>query len=288
MDAFSGAADVLGETMLRVASHPGFEAGFAHYLDCQIARLSANKQVGKAITTNARSAIIGYIVVLHFRNQAGDDRARATYGQLLDICLRRRDCGPRSLQTQLALLMVAGFLRRERGADRRERIYRPTPKLLGHVVDWWAGTLGCFDAMNGVTDYGARALADPAFVPGVLMGVSVPFLEMNVPLVEFYPLFHELMLVDRGFAVGAALVRAEMRGEPAPTAPALAKRFGGSVSQARNVLAWVERQGLEARDDRGVSGLRRLYAAYIARELALYAQFALPPAALADSGAAAT
>jgi hypothetical protein len=282
MDAFNNAADVLGETMARVASHPRFEAGFAHYLDCQIARLTANKQVGKAITTNARSAIIGYIVVLHFRNQAGDDRASATYGQLLDICTRRRDCGPRSLQTQLALLAAAGFLRRERGADRRERIYRPTPKLLTHVYDWWAGTLGCFDAMNGATAYGTRALAEPAFLPTVLMGVSVPFLEMNIPLVEFHPLFHELMLVDRGFAIGAAMVRAEMLGRPAPTAPALAKCFGGSVSQVRNVLAWVQRQGLDIADDYGMSGLRRLYAGHIARELALYAQFALPAEALAD------
>jgi hypothetical protein len=271
--------DQLAGIAARIAAHPKFDDAVLHYAQSLLEWKAANRQVGKAQASHARSSIIGYILFLHFAADPADPDDGATYQKLWALCERRRDCGPRVLKTALALFRFARFVTQENGQrDRRLRLYRPTPKLVEFVTDWYARSLGSFDRLNESNQLAARMRADPEFLREVTLATGYPYLRLDIKLVQHFPQLYQLFMTDGGFPVVTLLAKARLTGESLPQPSVIGKQFGISTSQVRNVLKSIEAQGLLRPEGEG--GLLALYRAYVAREMALFAKYALPETAV--------
>jgi DNA-binding FadR family transcriptional regulator len=86
-------------------------------------------------------------------------------------------------------------------------------------------------------------------------------------------------MTDCGSPVVATLVSVFLKGEAPPSPQVIAERFGSSVSQVRNVLRKLADWSLIEMAAGGrvvaIGPLLDLYQNYLARELALYAKYAV-------------
>jgi hypothetical protein len=263
--------DLLAATAVRIMSHPRFDEAFAHYIDNVLNWQVNHKSYGKASTNHTRSSIVGYILYLNYRADPADPDDGASYSKIWSICEKRGDCGPRVLKTQLALMSVFGFLDCERGAhDRRLRLYRPTGRMYAYIREWYSGSFGCFDRLKPNQDYAGRVRQDPEFLRHIILSISPPYLDENILLVKFFPFLFDLFMQEAGFTTSALLIQAQLHGESLGPIRDIARRYGVSESQVRKVLRQLESQGLAG------PSLLALYKSYVARELALYARYALP------------
>jgi hypothetical protein len=274
--------DQLAGMAARIAAHPKFDDAVLHYAQSLLEWKAANRNVGKAQASHARSSIIGYILFLHFAADPADPDDGATYQKLWALCERRRDCGPRVLKTALALFRFARFVTQENGQrDRRLRLYRPTANLVEFVTDWYARSLGAFDQLNDTNRFAARMRGEPLFLREVILATGYPYLQQDIKLVQHFPQLYQLFMIDGGFPVVTLLAKTRLTGESLPQPSAIGAAFGISTSQVRNVLKSIETQGLLQPDSPGgPPGLLALYRAYVAREMALFAQYALPEGVL--------
>jgi hypothetical protein len=273
-DGLSAAADI-------IHAHPNFPNAARHYLSMLVAWRTQSRMADKHASTHTRSSITGYVVYLHFRADPANPDDGASYLKLLELCTIRGDCGPRGLTTTLALLRLAGFVQRQRGTiDRRVRLYRPTEKLLNHVRQWYANTLGCLDRLTGATDFAGDVARDPDFLRHVVTSIAGPYFARAIQLVGHYPELLALFELEGGSMVAAVLVMAALDGTPVPRPAEMAKRLSCSVSQVRNVMAHLDARGLlRLEADRMVpveAPLVPLLRRYIARELAFYQIYAFP------------
>jgi hypothetical protein len=263
--------DLLAATAARIMSHPRFGEAFARYIDNALHWQAGHRPFGKASVTHTRSSIIGYILYLHLRVAEGNPDDGASYSKIWSICEQRGDCGPRVLKTQLALMSVFGFLHCERGRhDRRLRLYRPTERLYGYIREWYSGTFSCFDCLAPGHDFSARVKQDTEFLRHIILTISPPYLDENILLVKFYPQLFDLFMQEGGFTTSALLVQAELAEQPLASMRDISRRYSVSASQVRNIMRLLESQNLLH------APLLNLFKLYVARELALYARYALP------------
>jgi hypothetical protein len=273
-DGLAAAADV-------IHAHRNFPHAVRHYLSMLVAWRSQSRMADKHASTHTRSSITSYVVYLHFRADPADPDDGASYLKLLDLCTIRGDCGPRGLTTTLALLRLAGYVQRQRGTmDRRVRLYRPTEKLLSHVRQWYANTLGCLDRLTGTTNFAGDVARDPDFLRHVVTSIAGPYFARAIQLVGHYPALLTLFEIEGGSMVAAMLVTAALDDTAVPRPAEMAKRLSCSVSQVRNVMAHLEARELLRLDaDRRVpddAPLVPMLRRYIARELAFYQIYAFP------------
>jgi hypothetical protein len=273
--------DPLATMAARIDRHSRSRLACQHYLETMLERLHLHKEVGKATTNHARSSIIGYLLYLHLAADPADPDGGASYSRLWSLCAQRDDCGQRVLKTQLAVLRLVRMIRQERGsADRRLALYRPTPKLMEHVTDWYARSISCFDRLNPANNYADRVRADPTYLRHLIISTAIPYFEHNIILVKYQPDFYDLLCQEGGFGVGALMALSEMTSTPLPRQADITRRYGTSASQIRNVLRFIESREMLDRGLQNETRLLSLYKGYIVREMALYAEYALPVTAL--------
>jgi len=273
--------DVLAATADGILRHNNFPEALRHYATSLLGWREGPRLVNKISSTHTRSQIVGYLMFLHYETPRNDRLTGPTYMRLLALCERRRDCSPRVLKTVLAMLRLAGLVSVSRStADRRVKFYRPTAKLIDMMHQWYSQTFGCFDILtaNGM-NYAQRAGSEPQFLQQVILDIGRPYIEDGILLIRKFPLIYDLFSMDNGFIVCASMVRAHLDGAPAPSPAAIAKAFGSSASQMRNVLRHLNELHLVELSENGkvrdCSALVNLFSQSVARELSLYAKFAL-------------
>ncbi|MBR1219727.1 hypothetical protein JQ557_17095 [Bradyrhizobium sp. U87765 SZCCT0131] len=272
--------DVLADTAAAIRAHPEFRRAAMHYLENVLRWREGPRLLNKVVGSYVRSQVIGNLLFLHFSGDVTGDGEGPSFVRLLALSEARNHCGSRVLKTVLALTKLAGFVAVERGRnDARLRVYRPTEKLLEHVRAWYTQTLGCFDILAPGGHYAERVAREADFIARFLSSIGTPFFEHDIAIGEYYPKIYELLQLDCGFPVIATLVHATLRGDEMPSAPEISKKFGSSASQIRNVQKTAAALGLISISDNGraddCARLAAMYQDFIARELALYAQYGL-------------
>lgn len=274
------ANDPLKDLAAAIAAHPGCDRAVLHYAQTLLAWRQGPRLLNKLVSSHARTQIISYIMYLHYSADPADPDSGPTYLKLLALTERRKDCGPRALKTALALLRLAGFVHVSPGTnDRRLRIYSPTEKMQEYFRQWYTRTLGALDCIVEGQDYAARVLRDRYFLADLVVASGQPYIERRIPVVSDFPDLFELFAIEGGFPMTAALIVARLRDEPYPSPTSLAGQFGASASQMRNVLRKLSELGFVTVGEGGkvedCTPLLKAFKAFIARELALYAKYAL-------------
>ncbi|WP_219322530.1 hypothetical protein [Methylovirgula sp. HY1] len=272
-------ADLLAAVADDIFHHPRFGDPVLHYTQALLSWRNDERLVNKISSTHARSQIVGYLMLLHFEAARDAATVGATYTNLWRLCERRKDCSPRVLKTVLAVLRVARMVTLTRAkSDKRLHVYQPTQRLIGFVQDWYSRTFGCFDIMNG-KNFAARMRSEPNLLAEVIVAIGRPYIDHDIILVRQYPEIFHLFLIDLGFVAAASLTATHLRGEPPLSAHQIAKKYGSSPSQARNVLKWMRENDLIVCDDAGQvvdrAKIALLFQLHVARELSLYAKYAL-------------
>jgi len=263
-----------------IYTHRNFENAALTYIESLVKWRCDLGAFNKVISSYSRHLIVRYVLFLHFGNDSGNPDKGATIQRLLDLCLERDRCGSRVLRNVLSLAQMTGYLSIERGRfDQRLKVLEPTDKLLEQMRRYYAHTFRCFDVLLG--DRAPRQISrdDPDMVERVCFAVGGPYIDQHLLIGEYFEDLHSLFGLDGGFATVFAVVDAQMRGQTPPSYKDIAQRFRLSASQARKILKSAEARGLMTFDDMGkvagASGLVEACKRFIARELALYAKFAL-------------
>ena len=139
--------------------------------------------------------------------------------------------------------------------------------------------MGALDCIVEGQDYAARVLDDRYFLADLVVASGRPYIERRIAVVSDLPELFELFAIEGGFPMTAALVVATVRNRPHPSPTSLAGQFGASASQMRNVLRKLSELGFVTIGEGGkvenCGPLHRAFKAFVARELALYAKYAL-------------
>ncbi len=274
--------DPLAATSRNILRQEDFPAAALHYVDGLLQWRDGPRLLNKLSSSHTRSQIIGFVLYLHFAQEAGRIAVEEgpTFANILALCERRKQGSPRVLKTVLGLMRLAGFITLSRGKeDRRIRFYRPTSRMMAFVREWYAQTFGCFDVLRPGARYAARITDDPGFLPAVIIAFGKPYTEQDIALVNHFPEISRIFSLEGGFTVAASLVKARLIGRQTATFRDLDGQYGTSKSQKWVVLKEMERMGLIDLGPEGaidnVDPLCELFMRYIARELALYARFSL-------------
>lgn len=283
--------DPLSDVAEGILRHDRFREAALHYTTALLSWRHGPRLLNKISGTHTRSQIVGYIMYLHFEAMRAPDEIGATYQRLWRLCERRRDCSPRVLKTVLAMLRLAGMVTVARSeTDGRLKIYRPQPRMIELMQHWYGQTFGCFDILCGGGDYAGRVRADPQFLADVIVDIARPYIALDILLVKQFPDIYDLFSMDAGFIVGATLVEASLRNLPPPSANVIARGYGSSASQVRNILLMLQQRGLVTITADGKiadsAPLVSLFCQHIARELSLYARYALGLAQVFAGGSA--
>ena len=273
-------SDPLADVAAVIRSQPRFDAATLRYAEGVLSFREGPRLLNKISSSHARSQIAGYVVYLQFEADPADPDGGPSYHKLLELTQRRRDCGPRVLKTILALLRLAGFVTLHKGQrDRRLRIYRPTDKMIAFTRDWYAAAFASFDALDPAGNHSARVRNKPDVLRQVILAIARPYIQQDIQLAAHYPTMFDIYMTDCGSPVVATLASVFLKGEAPPSPQAIAERFGSSVSQVRNVLRKLADGALIEMSAGGrvvaIGPLLDLYQNYVARELALYARYAV-------------
>ncbi|MDR3462735.1 MAG: GntR family transcriptional regulator [Beijerinckiaceae bacterium] len=280
--------DPLADVAAAIRHHPRFDAATLHYSQGVLAFREGPRLLNKISSSHARSQIAGYLIYLYFEADPDDPDDGPTYQKLLELTQARRDCGPRVLKTILAILRLARFVSLSEGRrDRRLKIYRPTEKMIAFTRDWYASAFGSFDVLDPTGGYAGRVRDEANFLRHVVLSIARPYIGENIQLAAFYPTMFKIYMTDSGTQVAATLVSAHLNGGTIPAPQAIADRFGSSASQVRNVLRKLADWSLIEMTGGGriqsITPLLDLYQNYVARELALYAKYAVTLPFIASS-----
>lgn len=270
--------DPLVKTSENILRHPHFKGAVIHYAAGLARWNNGPRLVNKLSSTHTRSQIVGYINYLHFQAESFDDGP--TFQRILTLVETRKDCSRTVLRTVLTLMRLAGFVSLLPGKkDKRLGIYVPTPKLIRFMQDWYSHTLGCFDIMTNSTVFSVRIKSDMSFFKHFFVSISVPYIEQNIQLVAKYPDIFEIFSMDSGFVTAAILVEERLADKTLSTPAEIAKAYRRPVSQIRNVFKVMQNLGLVDLSTGGqianCDKLARRFELHVARELALYAKYAL-------------
>lgn len=272
--------DSLGDIAVGIRHHEQFDKAMKMHVESTLRWRCGLRGFNKVISSHARNFVMNSILYLHYQARPDDPDAGATFERLLKYCLDRGFCGPRVLRTVLMLAETSGHLTVERGRfDRRLKIFRPTEKLLTQARDSVDRILDCIDLLVDERSPRVSSSSRDILVRRVISGAGRRYFEEGLAVAEHYEDLYALLRLDGGFATVVAVTDAQLRGSPLPAYKEISERFRLSASQSRKILKRAEDLGLVTFSRGGrladASGLVRTFKWAVARELALYAKYAL-------------
>jgi DNA-binding MarR family transcriptional regulator len=257
-----------------------FSAALDRYLDGIVRWRESLSSLNKVVATYTRSQIIGNLLYLDFMRDSKNPDSGATFVSLTKLSKCQSHFSSRVLLTVLSILQVSGMVQRTRSlSDRRQYLYVPTKKLIDFAKDWHTETLGCFDLIFDKHQYAKLIQEDEAFIRKFIVSIGAAYHDHNILIIEQFPDLYELMRMEGGLPIAAALVRATLLGVPRPAAPTISRQFNISISQVRRVFACAEQRRLIVLAPGGtVSDCKNLCTVltdFISIELAFYGHYGL-------------
>lgn len=237
----------------------------------------SSRLINKLSAHETRTRTVGYLLHLSAlsRTQGGD--GGVGYSELHDLCVARRgEVSPRVLKTMLSLLSFMGFVEASRNpADRRIKIYRPTPRMLDFAKQWFLHAAEALDALDPELERVRRLANDPAFLSRLLVDAGRDHAEG--PPAERMPEFVDFFGRREGAAaIFARLLIGEFGHRPVDSRAALARQFGLSKTQVSDVIADGVALGYLDLGDGTMPALtetiRDIWWRWISIELAFYAR----------------
>ena len=237
--------------------------------------------LNKLISREVRFRVIGYLLYLHADRALFGPNGGATYGRLLETCMRRREVSPRVLKTMLALLQLSGFVDVRRGEkDKRVKFYQPTDRMFGFVRQWLDYAVTSLDVLQPRMRRAEMLRDDPGFIERFLVNGGRDHVD-DGPVASRMPKFVAFFGGREGASgVILAVMQAEFDDVPLPSRAALARRFGLSKTQVTKIIAEGVALGFFSTDPAAVPSstteLREEYRRWISLELAFYARHMQP------------
>jgi len=263
-----------------ICRHPDYERAVLYYVERKLVQRRALGFGNQAMSSLPASHVMVFLLLLYYEGAGSAGAGGATSTRLLAICEARRTCGSRALRTILALGQMAGLVRRVRSSyDKRVHVYEPTRKLIDESLHIVAQTIGALDYLVRERNFAGLPYTDRDFVPNLIKTSIRAYVDTGIPIVEYYPQMHELLVLKGGTSSAAALVRAQLAGEKPPSTYQIGQQFRISATQVRNIIECAQSHGLVTVSPQGqlieAGELVALYKKYFARELALYVKFTL-------------
>ena len=228
--------------------------------------------VNKLISHETRYRVVNHLLCIHAGKVLSGGSGGVTYGEMLELCAQYPDIGLRVLKTMLPMLVLTGFADVARDpADRRVKIYTPSPKLVAVACARLAPIITALQVLEPDVPY-ASLHDDPTFwMRAVHRSGRMQF--EGEQLMSYMPEFTGFAGRREGAGqVVYAVMLADMDAAPLPSRSALAKHFGLSKTQVWSVFAEGERLGYFSAGEGGVPAatdkLRKEYGEWTAIELA--------------------
>jgi hypothetical protein len=273
-------ADLLTNVANGILRHPAYDQAVLYNLDRKLERRRRMGLSNQAISSLRASHAIVFIVLLHHENPTGRIEDGATFHRILELCEARQICGSRSLRTMLAVSQMIGFVERVRSDDdHRVFGYRPTEMLLDEARRIASRSIGCFDRMVPGRAFAHLPYRDKDFLSYFVRTSIRAYVDLRLPIVEYFPVVHDLLMQKGGTSCVAALVQAALRDQSIPSTHQISRDYAFSASQVRNIFDRAAHSGLISISPQGhpsdVQRLVELYKQYYAREIALFAKYTL-------------
>ena len=270
----AGHDELLAEAA-RFRAMPAFSGAVREYTVGLARFREAPRLVNKMISYEKRFRVTGYLLYIHADRETFGHGV--TYGQLHELCTRRREVSPRVLKTTLAMLKLTGFIRSIRSdRDRRSKFYQPTARMFDFVGQWLGYAVGALDILEPQMHRAQRLRDDPDFVTHFLVSGGRDHAASTPPadrMPEFIAYFGSR---EGAAAVTLATMLADMDKTALPSRAHIAKRYGLTKTQVSNVIAEGEKLNFLTVEAAGTSTptmhLRDSYHRWISIELAFYAR----------------
>jgi DNA-binding MarR family transcriptional regulator len=270
--------DPLADMAQVLLAQSTFERAARHYIE-HIVEWRRELGLYNRVGTEIGQHITYYIALLHFTQPPDRPTEGATYSNILAICERRGQCGPRALRTILQALRVMGLITMRRAeGDGRVQVYAPSERLTVALREHLKQTMRCLDLIFDEARYAPRIEAERPFASQILAKSGRPYIDLNLQIVEAVPDLEALITLRGGCPTMFRLLKSHIDGVPAPSPQLIAKEFKLSASQVRNVIQAAEISGLISRRQDGSLDVQRLFdrqCLMLARELALHAKYGL-------------
>jgi hypothetical protein len=273
----AGEGDALLAEAAALRALPAFAQAIREYSVGLAKFREDSRLINKMVSYDSRHRVVGYLFYLHADRERYGPAGGATYGRLHDLCTRRNEVSPRTLKTTLALLRLTGFVSTVRGeTDRRQKFYRPMPRMLAFVEGWLGYATAALDTLQPRMRRGEMLRDDPTFIERFLVAGGRDHAD-NEPPADRMPEFIGFFGAREGAnAVILAVILAGTDGTPVPSRARIAKRYGLSKTQITHVIGEGERIGYFAVDAAGIAAatqkLRDDFSRWISIELAFYAR----------------
>ena len=237
--------------ILSVRDHPRYLDGVTLY-DAIVPDLFADNFVlNKAVTEIGRFQTIVFTLHLHDTADAADPTTGLTLSRLQRLCTAYKLASPGSVTAFLGVMLVAGFLRRQR-SDRDKRVIHlePTEKFIAIVESWNRAIVTSLDAIEPEMRLAEAHAGHPRF-GWDMRERGAQFLLAGWKPLEPFPEAMHFVACDGGWMLlchcVAEILRQGERREIVPVSVDLAefgRRFGVSRSHLRRVLESAHQKGL--------------------------------------------
>lgn len=238
--------------------------------------------VNKLAAYDLRMRVVAFLLYLDADSQeTTGQEAGATYGRLLELCMRRNEVSPRVLKTTLTLLKLTGLVRvKEDPDDRRRKFYHPTERLADFIGLWLGYAIGALAVLEPDKPRAQWYRDDPDFVSRFFLAAGHDYMS-DMPLTDRMPDFVSFFGGREGAsAVIVSVMLAHFDGIEIPSRAKIGKRFGVSKTQVGKVIDEGEERGYWTLDAMAAPiatpHLHAQYGHWISLELAFYARHMRP------------
>ena len=243
----------LKELAETIRSHPQFPLANRRFATDFVAWRGGLGVLNKVLSNLAREHIFEHALYLHFARDPGDLDDGATFERLAALSESRDEIGARAVRTGLHLAQIAGlFILRRSRSDARQRIYEPTEPLIAMTREYSALAFQVLDDIAPNLNLSARIRHEHSLTPALLARMGEIYLNSEFRRHRDSDRLTNLMRLDGGRAVLAAVVDCHWRQIPLPTAQEFARLFYVSPSQIRAILKSAELHGLVRGASRGL------------------------------------
>ncbi|MDQ0323511.1 DNA-binding MarR family transcriptional regulator [Pararhizobium capsulatum DSM 1112] len=238
--------------------------------------------VNKLAAYDLRMRVVAFLLYLDADSQAPPGQeSGATYGRLLELCMRRNEVSPRVLKTTLTLLKLAGLVQVKNDPDdRRRKFYHPTERLADFIGLWLGYAIGALEVLEPDNPRAQWYREDPDFVSRFFLAAGHDYMS-DMPLTDRLPDFVSFFGGREGAsAVIVSVMLAHFDGTEIPSRAKIGRRFGISKTQIGKVIREGEERGYWTLDATtapvATSHLHAQYGHWISLELAFYARHMRP------------
>ena len=283
------------QRILVLRNHPRMLDGVLSYDELIPDYFADNVILNRVVIELRRFQMIVYTLHLFDTRAPNDPRTGLTHSRLQKLAVTHDLASPGGVTTFIGLMLLAGYLRRQRSReDRRIIHYEPTEKFIAIVEGWNICILKSIDAIDPDGRLTHCHATHPRFGWTMREHGAQALLAGWKPLDPF-PEAHHFIASQGGFMlllrIVADTIRLGGRREIVPVSIDLArfgKRFGVSRSQLRQLLVSAHERGLldaPPKNGNHILASPRLIASFVnwqASELGYYRQWGL--AAKAELG----